>query len=316
MFLEELIERRLLVNMGKGGVGRSSISAALACYAAERGKRVLVCEVNTKERMSHLLGGNKPETFTEIEQIWQPRDNIWTVNIEPWTAMKEYVQQVLKMRLIYNIVFENPLMRYFLRAIPGLQDLVFIGKVWYHTTEKRRDGSPRFDLVIVDAPATGHGIAMLRIPFVVTNTVPVGPMYKAAQQIKDLLTDSKKTSINLITLPEEMPVNETIELHQTVKEKLKLPLGGLFLNQWPKGAYSNQNKSSFEKFLKAGIQDEKGWPLFTAAQAADTIVSKAERHFNRLQEALSLPICKIPRLPVEELQDGFSLIQELTKKLD
>lgn len=159
--------------MGKGGVGRSAISAATALLAARRGRNVLICEVNARTKMAELLGASREHDESKITELL-PR--IHAVNLNPTDSMKEYVTNILKMETLYNVVFDNRVMRYFLRAVPGLQELVMLGKVWHHTLETDADGSPRFDTVILDAPATGHGVALLRIPQVVLETVPDGPM--------------------------------------------------------------------------------------------------------------------------------------------
>jgi anion-transporting ArsA/GET3 family ATPase len=280
--------------MGKGGVGRSVISATIARMAADVGKRVLVCEINTKERMPSLLGGRKPAEIKELDRIWQIDERIWTVNLEPWSAMKEYIVQVLRLRLVYNLVFENKLMRQFLRAVPGLQELVFIGKIWFHVEDDKIDKLPRFDLVIVDAPATGHGLALLRIAKVILDISPPSPMRKAAEKIHDLLTDPRQTAINLITLPEEMPINETIELHSKLTAEYNFPVGSLWVNQWPLSTCTPELKELFENNLKDGLLDPDGWPLWATGQIQTALENKAQLHLDKANDQLTLPTIKIP----------------------
>ena len=150
-----LLDRRLVVVTGKGGVGKSTVSAALAVLAAREGKRVLVCEVNARERIAPLLGA--PPAGPQIREA---RPGLFTLNVTPPEAMREYGIMVLKFRTIYDAVFENRLVQNFIEATPGLSDMVSIGKV-YSLTEA-------YDLVIVDAPATGHGLALLEIPAIVS----------------------------------------------------------------------------------------------------------------------------------------------------
>jgi anion-transporting ArsA/GET3 family ATPase len=166
-----LFEKRLLVVIGKGGVGKSTISAALALAAARRGKRVLVCELNTQERISALL-----EAEPVGAEIGQVAPGIDAVDIRPREAMREYALMVLRFRAIYDAVFENRFVRHFLRAIPSLAELVMLGKVLYHVGETGPGGRPRYDLVILDSPATGHGVSLLRLPQVLVETVPPGLM--------------------------------------------------------------------------------------------------------------------------------------------
>src|SRR3990172_5675601 len=169
--MSSLLDKRLLVVIGKGGVGKSTVSAALALAASRRGKRVLVCEVNTKERVSALL-----EARPAGAQIARLEENIDAVDVEPEAAMREYALGILKFRSIYAAVFENRLVRYFLRAIPSLAETVLLGKILFHVKERLPDGRPRYDLVIIDSPATRHRLSLLRLPQVLLSPVPPRPI--------------------------------------------------------------------------------------------------------------------------------------------
>ncbi|MEL6181129.1 MAG: ArsA family ATPase, partial [Myxococcota bacterium] len=222
----DLFGKRLIINTGKGGVGKTTLSAAIGLAAARRGKRVLLMELNAKEKTSRLFGSS-PIGFepTEVEE------NLFAVNITPKEAMREYAILKLRLKTLYRAVFENRFVRTFLRAIPGINELVLLGKVWYE--EQARDGQggrPRWDMIVVDAPATGHGIFFLQIPQVVTSIISSGPMFDEARQIQEMIQDRSRTLLNLITLVEEMPVNETIELKHTTEEILKVPLGYVIAN--------------------------------------------------------------------------------------
>jgi anion-transporting ArsA/GET3 family ATPase len=314
LLIEDTLSPRLRINIGKGGVGKSVVSAAMALSEASQGKRVLVCEVNTRGRMQDLLGGSPPPTFENLDEIWQIRDNIWTVNIDPWPSMKEYVVQVLRLKLVYNLVFENRYMRYFLTAIPGLQELVYMGKIWFHVEETLAEGGFRFDRVIVDAPATGHGFAMLNTPRVVCETVPVGPMHTAAEKILNVLQDERLTEINLISLPEDMPANETIELADLLAREAGLTSHRLFLNQWPSPAVSVEQRELFEALLSQGLQDEEQWALFAAARQTQHRVQEAESISSRLTEEIHLPVIHLPLLNKE--RGDAALVEELATFLN
>lgn len=321
VLLEHLLSKQLIINMGKGGVGKSAVSAMLARAAAARGKRVLVCEINAKERMSQYLGGTPPEEDDSLDQIWSAHERISVVNIRPAPAMKEYVVQVLGMRLLYNLVFENRLIRYFLRAVPGLQELIFIGKVWFHVEEDKVKGAPRFDLVILDAPSTGHGLALLRIAKVVLDTVPAGPMRQAAEKIQRMLLDPRTTCINLVSLPEEMPTNETIELCQKIREELKMPLGALFLNQWPRHPLDPESsehpmlETAAERLFHRLNQDAQREPelvaLALAAEGGLHRLNKARGYLLELVREVKLPTYTLPRLPQPEDHDLRGMMKTL-----
>jgi len=217
--------KRFLYVTGKGGVGKTTVTAALALVLASRGKRVLCAMCQAKERLSSLLEG--PAVGDDIVAM---RPNIWAVNIQPEVALAEYGQMTLKVRALYRAVFENRLVQAFLRATPGLYQWAMLGKAWYHTTETMSDGSPRFDVVIVDAPSTGHGLDMLRGPKVIVDVAPPGLLRREAERAWSLFADPGRSGVILVTLPEEMPVTETLDLLQAMRSELKLPVVQVVVN--------------------------------------------------------------------------------------
>jgi anion-transporting ArsA/GET3 family ATPase len=202
----DVCDRRLILVVGKGGVGRSTVAAAIADQCARRGRKTLLFEVNANDRFGTYF--DKPALGTSVTQL---APNLWGVNTNPAAALEEYGLMILKFKSVYEMVFENRVTRAFLRAIPGLDDYALLGKAWFHTTEEKR-GNPLWDTIVFDMPASGHSVSMLRIPWVITDTVPEGPLTRDARTIKELLTDPRRTAAVLVTLAEEMPVNEAIEL--------------------------------------------------------------------------------------------------------
>ncbi len=201
-----LYDRRLILVVGKGGVGRSTVAAAIAGQLAERGKKVLLFETNANDRFGNYF--DKPAVGSDVVQL---APNLWGVNATPASALAEYGLMILKFQSIYEMVFENRVTKAFLRAIPGLDDYALLGKAWFHTTEEKR-GKPVYDTVVFDMPASGHAYSMLRVPWVIVDTVPEGPLTRDARTVKQLITDAKRTAVVLVTLAEEMPTNEAIEL--------------------------------------------------------------------------------------------------------
>jgi anion-transporting ArsA/GET3 family ATPase len=200
------LDRRLILVVGKGGVGRSTVAAAIAGARAAQGKRTLLYETNANDRFGDYFG--KPQVGTTPVEL---APNLWAVNVTPASALAEYGLMVLRFKTVYEMVFENRVTKAFLRAIPGLDDYALLGKVWFHATEDKR-GKPVWDTVVFDMPASGHSVSMLKVPWVITETVPESPLTRDARSIKALLCDPARTSAVLVTLAEEMPVNEAIEL--------------------------------------------------------------------------------------------------------
>jgi anion-transporting ArsA/GET3 family ATPase len=201
-----LFEKRLILVVGKGGVGRSTVAAAIADRCARAGRRTLLFETNANDRFGNYF--DKPTVGIEISQLSQ---NLFAVNATPASALEEYGLMILRWKSVYEMVFENRVTKAFLRAIPGLDDYALLGKCWFHTTEEKR-GRPVWDTVVFDMPASGHASSMLRVPWVIADTVPEGPLTRDALTVKELLTDGARTAAVLVTLAEEMPVNEAVEL--------------------------------------------------------------------------------------------------------
>jgi len=207
--LPAVYDRRLILVVGKGGVGRSTVAAAIAGACAREGKKTLIYETNANDRLGSYF--DKPAVGTDVASL---APNLWAVNATPASALEEYGMMVLRWKSVYEMVFENRVTKAFLRAIPGLDDYALLGKMWFHTTEKRFGGKPVWDTVVFDMPASGHAASMLRVPWVIVDTVPEGPLTRDARAVKELLTDTQRTSTVLVTLAEEMPVNEAVELEQ------------------------------------------------------------------------------------------------------
>jgi anion-transporting ArsA/GET3 family ATPase len=302
-----LLDRHLLFVTGKGGAGKSTVTAALALLAARAGKRVLVCEANAaQERVPPLLGA--PPGGGALQEV---RPGIHALDVRPQDAMREYGLMVLRFRAVYHAVFENRLARYFLRMIPSLAELVVLGKILYEARARRPDGRPRWDLVLVDAPSTGHAVQLLRVPSALLDTVPAGPLRHDAEWMKRLLVDPVKTAVALVTLPEEMPVNEAIELDAQVRGVLGMARSGLFVNAMPSSRISPAEARALRR---AAASPPPLGPAARAAELASLRAEEAHRHLARARAAIELPTTVIPLVP----SAGWELaqIEEVARAID
>jgi anion-transporting ArsA/GET3 family ATPase len=216
---------RLIIIGGKGGVGRTTVAVALGLALARRGHRTLVAHVRARPPLAELYGCERID-----EEIRAVGPDLWAVNMDPQASIREMGLLVLRFRALYHLVLENRLVRSFLRAVPALEEYSMVGKAWYHTTEQRSDGRARFQTVIFDGPATGHLVSMLRIPQVILDAVPEGPLTGDARRARELLADPERTAMWLVTLAEEMAVSEAVDLHRAARDELQLRVDRLLVN--------------------------------------------------------------------------------------
>jgi anion-transporting ArsA/GET3 family ATPase len=285
------LDRRLILVVGKGGVGRSTVAAAIAGACAARGRKTLLYETNANDRFGAYFG--KPPVGVTPSQL---APNLWAVNATPASSLAEYGLMILRFKSVYEMVFENRVTRAFLRAIPGLDDYALLGKAWFHTTEEKR-GNLLWDTVVFDMPASGHSVSMLRVPWVIVDTVPEGPLTRDAKAVKSLLCDPARTSAVLVTLAEEMPVNEAIELEAKLTTLGIVPqqllVNQVFPRRFPPGA-------PVTRVLEALIADQANLTAPLAQVTAHAGLLRDRRGLNEryLAELRTRATTKVSELPM------------------
>jgi anion-transporting ArsA/GET3 family ATPase len=282
-----LLDRRLLLVTGKGGVGKSTVAAALALRLASAGLRTLLCEVNADGRLGRLLA--HPEVGADVVQV---EPNLSMVDLQPDASMREYVLSKIRLERVYRAVFENRMVKYFLRFVPALAETVMLGKVMWHLRQWP-DAPGGFDRIVLDLPATGHALALLGVPHSLIATLPSGPMSTEAGWMYDLLTDPVMTSAILVSLPEDLPVNETLELAQALRTRLKVRVGAVVLNQ--------SVASRFGAADRAALAGRPG--LEALVEAYEDDAQRTEESVERLH-AIDAPLVQLPRLVAPELGRG------------
>lgn len=201
--------QKIVLVSGKGGVGKSAVAATFALVEARRGKKVLLAELGEKSFLRHVFpaaGGTLPAQAT---------DGLDVVRWDAESCLHEYLLHYLKVEKLVDLFFANPAMKSLIHAAPALRELALLGKI---TSGPRGIGPDMpYDVVVVDAFATGHFRALLMAPVGLAEAVRYGPMGEHSRAIVEVLKNPNQTEFVLVTLPEELPVNEAAELHGFLK---------------------------------------------------------------------------------------------------
>lgn len=291
---------RLLFVSGKGGVGKTTLSAALALAAAKRGRRVLLVEVGPQENFSRLFGA-EPGGHTENAVA----ENIWALNLHPHRALEEYLETQLYSRRLVRMIAGNPLFRQLVDVAPGFRDLMTLGKIWH--LESQRDpetNRPRYDLIIVDTPATGQGLAFLQTPGAFVKAIRFGPPKTHSQWVRDLIEDPRRTRLVLVTIPEELPVNEAAEMARAAGEKLRVPFELVLVNAVAPKLFTEKEaqqiaRISGDEALVARLDDAlegevKATALLRIARATVQRRALHAHHIRRLRARVRKPMIQLP----------------------
>jgi anion-transporting ArsA/GET3 family ATPase len=291
--VDGLLDRRLIFVTGKGGVGKSTVSIALGLLAARRGLRTIVAELASQARVAQTFE-QSGEVFEEVRL----GERLFTISIDPQNAMDEYLK--VKTGAVGQRLGSSRLFQAFAMATPGMRELLSIGKVWeLAQLERRTKGADSYDLVIVDSPAAGHGVGILRTPRTFAEIARVGPIAHQGRTIARTIADRSFTSVVAVATAEEMPVNETLWLRDVLAEE-RLPLDAVIVN----ALYPSRFRPGERAKLQA-VRDRTRSPLVSAALGA--ALSEHERarrqreQLKRLKQGLGQSPIELPYLFAEQL---------------
>src|SRR5215207_2849482 len=303
-----LRDRAVLYVTGKGGVGKTTVAAALGLAAARTGRRTIVCEVAEQDRMSRAFArqGVRPEQEVELSE------GLWAITIDPQAALEEWLAKQVGGAAL-KVLGHSHAFQYFVAAAPGAKELITIAKVWELAQAQRWNrGNRAYDLVVVDAPASGHGIGMLTTPRTFAEIARVGPIRRQASKVSDMLADPKRTGYVAVALPEEMPVNETIELERRLRDAIGLGLDAIVMNaMWPE-RFSSSDVTKLRAVARDGY-DEEALGAVRAALGVHERVKTQRAHLRRLEAATDAPVATLPFVFESELglEDYERLASEL-----
>lgn len=281
-----LAERRLRFVLGKGGVGRSTVSIAMGLAVARAGGRALVVEVSGQQHLSHVfrhahIGHDRPVPLAH---------GLWGISVDAERATEEYLVGQLRVKPVIDLLTRSRAFHTFAQAAPGLPELVTIGKIWSLAIQLEGD-RPAWDAIVVDCPATGHGIALLETAGNVEDLAGGGPIRDQARRIQEVVQHPAATGIVVVALPEELAVSEAVEAAATLR-RLELPVAGAVLNAVRAHRFDEQDAAP----LRAAAEGARG-PVREAALAALRLLEHAgdEREYaERLAAGSGLPVVELP----------------------
>ena len=282
--MDDLFARELLVVTGKGGVGKSTVAGALGLAACRRGLRTVVVEVAAREDIFRTLARGATSADGERSLV----HGLHHISIEPQLAMEEYLRERLPVGALASRLSRSRIFSALAAATPGMRELLTIGKVWELTRHERHHrGAPPYDLVVLDAPATGHALAMLEAPRTFASVARVGPVAKQGRAIASFLEDPARTALVAVSSAEEMAVSETLELRSRLRQALGLSLSLVVVNAVVRHRFS----AAEERLLRAAPRS----PAQHAALFTATWARHQRAHLARLRRGL--PGVKLVTLP-------------------
>lgn len=302
-----ILDRRLIFVTGKGGVGKSTVSTALGLLAARGGLRTIVTELASQDRVQQAFDRDV-EPFAEVELA----PGLFTISIDPQHAMEEYLR--IKTGALGQMLASSKLFGAFAMATPGMRELLSIGKVWeLAQLQRRTSGAAPYDLVIVDAPATGHGVGILKTPRTFAEIARVGPIAHQGRTIADTLVDHDFTAVVAVATAEEMPVNETLAIKDDL-EREGLVLDAVIVNALYPARFSARDERKLQTALsEIGASPGRGAIRAAISESARAATQREQQE--RLGDGLGMDLIELPyvfadplgREQLEHLADAIEL---------
>lgn len=280
---------------GKGGVGKTAVSLALGRSAADAGKRVIVCELSGQSQAAEILRVDASD-YTEVDA----GGGLHAISIDPDNATREYLEHRLPMRAMSAVLNRSKLFSYLAAATPGLAEMVALGKVWELAgSERRVAGAEPYDLVVVDSPATGHGVGFLQTPRNFAEIARVGPLAEQAAIIDRGICNPKRTGVAVVATGEEMAVSEALELERTFAETLGITVEALIANAIVPGRLSDTELQQLERVAEE--PQTEGHGSLSAVATHEHRAAAGRSQLERLRREGEAGVIELPMLFEPEL---------------
>ncbi len=284
--MTHFLDRKIYLITGKGGVGRTTVTVALGRAIAKHNRRVLLCEIGDPEGGYSQLGRHfGRETLSPEPVLLAP--NLFGCHLWGSTGHEMFLRQILPAGPLIRAALRSKALSRFLLAAPSFHEM----GIFYHLLtlieSKNADKTPSYDHILIDMPATGHTLALTGLPEILLRLIPSGPIAKAMKRGQSYLNDPAKGAALVVTLPEQLPISETIELLQGLKNT-DMHTGGIILNRMPISPFTAEENAALEAYIsKQPLCGELAWRAMTsAAQAAE-----------RLKQFSQIPLVILPDRP-------------------
>jgi len=298
--LADLLRCRVIFLLGKGGVGTTSVSAALALGASERGSSVLAMETDFHAPMANAFG---------IKSAFEPvmvSERLFAMVLEGRHSLEEYLKLVIPARAVMRAVFASRLYQFFVNAAPGLKELMMLGKIFYEA-ERKLGGREHWDLIVVDGPASGQALSLLKMPSAAKQTFGDSVVGREAGNIMRALRDEGETAIVLVTTPESLPISETLETVETLDE-IGIKPAAIVLNRNRTPSFSGRDIAKLKEHLKSPDAEY----LARIARTELDRAKEADKALAQLRRATSAQIIELPML---RGTSGGELVRALAQRL-
>jgi len=304
-WLDRLLSRRLIFVMGKGGVGKTTISIALAGAAERMNKKVLLVELGDTDSIGRLY---QNQALSASPRKLTP--SIWGARVDPKVELEAYVRKHVTPGFIAGKIIRSRLFEYLFEATPGLKEVMSLGRLWRWEKEENNLAGTIYDLIIVDAPATGHAMSLLRLPDILINMIRVGPLANQIRGLQRLLKNRHKTSLVLVSLPAELPVNEAVEFNSMAEDILEMPVAVTFINCVYPVVFSRTDLQQIES-IETSDRDfsfSAESRLITSARILNRRRSDQQKHIEEIHAKANghvqeIPFCFTNDLTINQIQE-------------
>lgn len=288
MIADYLLNRRVIFVVGKGGTGKTTMVAALGLAAAKNDKKVLMVETQENDALGMLFGQTP---LTQKPSVLGP--NIWGVRINSKMVLDEYIKRYVTVGFVAYQIIHSRVFEHLAVATPGLKEVMSLSEIWRFEQKKDPETDDfLYDHIIVDSPATGHGLSLLRVPSTLKSMFQTGPLATQTGWVQDMLQDSSRTCLLSVTLPEELPINEALEFERTAENDLNIRMASTIVNMVYPQIFSDEEVRTIEKLDH--LETQKNNPFIEAALRHIARRKLQQVHIRRLTEESEHPVFQLP----------------------